>query len=367
MAKISTAWEDGLKAASTARGMRFVSGTPYLIDDVYITTLTAWFLGATKDGSGRRVEWRVEIKPLRVDALLWEAFMPDTTMGPRMQLNRRINGAFRVQPLVIAEGVTPVEPCAEPDLAAALDAFEAARNDFIAAHPDQASFARALEDRPEASRSRGVVLLITALLAADRPADAARVADGAIARGETGSMSSVVDVLKYLAAYAKGPEAYAAFEASLVPTHTMQILRETTPSSAHELRREHYVGRFGHHLSSMDGSDPWAVILEETPPAGTDGYSGLRYLQAAGTAERMIVEFCRPDTEVPGAAVRSVVGRGGGGDRTVEFVLPRSTEVVGTHEVFDADEAAAMFETFYRTGDIGDGYTLRAVERFDPS
>lgn len=367
MSKTSTAWQDGLKAASTARGMRFVSGTPYLIDDVYITTLTAWFLGPTQDGLGHRVEWRVEIKPLRVDALLWEAFMPDTTMGPRMRLNRRINGAFRVQPLVIAEGITRVEPAAEPDLTAALDAFETARNDFIATHPDEAGFARALKDRPQVGQSGGLVLLITALLAADRRADAARVADEAIARGETGSMSSVVDVLKYLAAYARGPEAYAAFEASLVPTHTMQILRETRSSSGHELRREHYVGRFGHHLSSMDGSDPWAVILEEIAPEGADGYSGLRYLQAAGTAERMIVEFCRPDPDAPGSAVRSVVGHGHEGEGTVEFVLPRSTEVVGTHEVFDADEAAAMFEAFYRSGDIGDGYTLRAVERFDPS
>ncbi|SIH25055.1 Uncharacterised protein [Mycobacteroides abscessus subsp. abscessus] len=33
------------------------------------------------------------------DEILWAAFMPDVAMRPQMRINRRINGAFQVQPL----------------------------------------------------------------------------------------------------------------------------------------------------------------------------------------------------------------------------------------------------------------------------
>lgn len=45
-------------------------------------------------------------------------------------------------------------------------------------------------------------------------------------------------------------------------------------------------------------------------------------------------------------------------------MLPRSTETISRCEVFTVDEAADMFERFYRTDTIGDGYMLRPVEGY---
>lgn len=63
---------------------------------------------------------------------------------------------------------------------------------------------------------------------------------------------------------------------------------------------------------------------------------------------------------------RSVVGRPYTGQDLpeVEIALPRSTERIARHEVFNADEAAALFEVFYGADTIGDGYTLRPVEGY---
>jgi hypothetical protein len=60
---------------------------------------------------------------------------------------------------------------------------------------------------------------VTALIAAGRADEAAQLADDAVAAGEGGGMSSSVDVLKYLSAWAKGPQAYYHFRVSLKPTH----------------------------------------------------------------------------------------------------------------------------------------------------
>ncbi|MDN5726180.1 MAG: hypothetical protein L0G99_09660, partial [Propionibacteriales bacterium] len=199
------------------------------------------------------------------------------------------------------------------------------------------------------------------------------VADEALARGERGPMSSTVDVLQYLSAYAKGPDAYAEFSASLVPTHRWQVVSDSGGSSSTDLARAHHPGRFAYDLSSLNGVDPWAVVLTAHPPNETSHeHSTMSYLQAAGTADALVIEFCGPAPAGPeSASVRSVVGRQGdgmpdapAGPFEVEIPLPRSKERVGPHEVFTADEAAKLFEAFYRTDKVADGYRLRPVERY---
>ena len=44
--------------------------------------------------------------------------------------------------------------------------------------------------------------------------------------------------------------------------------------------------------------------------------------------------------------------------------LSDGAEMVSAPEVFTADEAAAIFYTYYRTGDIPPGYALRPVEGY---
>ena len=366
---VKKAWDDALAPACRARGMRFVSAAGFVVDDVYITELFyPQVFHPDKDPNMMRITWTVEIKPLAVDEILWAAFLPDVPMGPRMRINRRINGAFKVQPLRIGQGSRDVPADQQPDWDPVLDEFDRLRSEFIAAHPSPADYASALAQGDGIAPNRALTRTVTALIAAGRGDDAAQIADEAIARGESGGMSSTVDVLKYLAAYAKGPEAYAAFTDSLTPTHDYQIVCESQRTISSDLVRGHHRGRISHHLSSMNGSDPWAVVLSARPPTGVAAdFSTSRYVQAAGTADAMKIEYCQPGgAEIGAVSVRSVVGHPHSDPAAldVDIVLPRSVETVTRHEVFTAQEAAEMFERFYRTDTIGDGYVLRAVEGY---
>ena len=93
----------------------------------------------------------------------------------------------------------------------------------------------------------------------------------------------------------------------------------------------------------------------------------MRYLQAAGTAEAMVVEIRQPGgAELGAVSVRCVVGHAQvpGGGRDVVIALPRSTEKIARHEVFAAAEATILFETFFHSGGLPDGYTLRPIEGY---
>lgn len=362
------AWADALRDASRRRGMRFVGGIPFVLDDVYLSSLDCRVVRPDRESARLRVDWTASIKPLAVDDVLWRAFMPDVEMGAQMRINRRVNGAFQIHPMRIAGGSREF-PAGDIDPEPILDEFETARSAFVARRPGVADFVTALE---EDSRYRAsnwwLEGMVAALIAAGRASEAARLADDAIAGGKRGTMASTVDVLKYLSAYAKGPDAYAAFRQSLEPTHDLEVIAEVGQSVSVDLSSAHHKGRFGHHLSALDGSDRWAVVLSARPPAGApEAYSTLAYVQAAGSAQAMTVEVCRPGRGLGGiVSTRFVVGRRAGGDARgdVEIELPRHSVRVGGHEVFTADQAAEVFMSFYRSGEIPDGHELRAVEGF---
>jgi hypothetical protein len=42
-------------------------------------------------------------------------FLSDVTMGPRMRITRRVNGAFQVQPLRLDHPYTNIATAGEPD------------------------------------------------------------------------------------------------------------------------------------------------------------------------------------------------------------------------------------------------------------
>lgn len=364
MASNAKRWNDDLRAAAKARGLRFVSGEAYALDDVYITTLAASAMVPRDAPSTVRVHWNVAVKPLVVDDVLWAAFLPDVEMGAQMRLNRRVNGAFRITPLRIGEGTLDADIDAEPDWTPVFDDFDRARAAFVDANPTVADYASRLEPAGD-----GVALerRITALIGAGDDATAAAVAAEALARGAHGSMVSTVDVLKYLHAYARGAEAYAALTASLVPTHEYEILSAAAADHAGTLLREHHVG-VGWRLAKLDGANPWAIVLSELPAQGEpDDHASLRYLQAAGAADRMTVELCLPGGAEHGCvSVRSVVGRtpAAAAPLDQEIEVPRFTMTVAAHEVLTAPEAATLFDTFFKTGALAPGYVLRAVEGF---
>lgn len=96
------------------------------------------------------------------------------------------------------------------------------------------------------------------------------------------------------------------------------------------------------------------------------GQDALEYLQAAGRADRLTVEIRKTGNNPWGADyVRYVVGHGTGREALdVPIHLPASTETVARSEVFEADEVADLFYHYFRSGDIPDTYTLRAVEGY---
>lgn len=351
--------------------MKLLSGSGFVVDDVYLTELFLMqVVHPDKDPNTLRFSWAVDIKPLAVDEILWDAFLPDVAMGRQMRINRRVNGAFRVQPLRIDNGSLDVLAADEPDWSPVLDAFDRARIAFVATYPTVAGYVAALEQYGgDIALNRALTRTVTALIAAGSGDQAAQLADRAIAAGESGGMSSSVDVLEYLSAWAKGPQAYYDFRVSLKPTHDYSAMYETKRSDVSvDLSRAHHRGMMAHHLHDMDGSDPWAIVLSARPPDGVPpDFSTSRYLQAAGSADAMTIEYCEPGgAEIGAVSVRSVVGHPhlGPAGQDVDIVLPRSTQTIGRHEVFTAQEAADMFERFYRTDTIGDDYVLRPVEGY---
>ncbi|WP_447911926.1 hypothetical protein [Microbacterium phyllosphaerae] len=367
---IASSWKTALRAASRARGLRFVSEVPFAIDAVYISELETRIWHPNRDEELLRITWSVRIKPLALDDILWEAFLPDVEMSPRMRINRRINGAFQVQSAEISTGEIDVPADSPIDWTAALDDFERSREEFIDRYPDAASFAVALtSDLPRRGSPTELVQTLTALIAAGRSAEASALADDAIDRGERGPMGSAVDVLKYLAAFAKGPATYRDFLASLEPTHLLEVLFEKEPrrNIVVKMIRAHYRGNYLRDLGAMDGSDPWAVILTDLREDSVRADEEMLYLQAAGTAERMTVEVCRRGgADVGAESVRSVVGRPSAQTAitTEALTLPRSTEQVFAEELFTAEEAAHFFDSFYRDGHLGAHVSLRPAEGY---
>lgn len=132
------------------------------------------------------------------------------------------------------------------------------------------------------------------------------------------------------------------------------------------------IDEFGRRLSRFNGTDRFALILWALPP-GMDSdqasAAGLdrEYIQAAGRSDAMTVEICKAGGAQWGAAwVRYVIGHPGAGDGALDvpIVLPTTTEMRSSAEVFDADEASQLFYSYYKTGDIPAGYMLRPEQGF---
>lgn len=361
-------WQQAFRLSVRGRGLRFVSEEAFVVDDVYITSLTP----SVRAPAGEHIEvgWSAAVKPLAVDDVLWAAFMPEEEMSPGTRLNRRINGAFQIVPLEIARGSfeAPIADDPGPHWDVLLAAFGRIRTDFTAGHPRIDDYLSAIRAADLPARPVFRQREIATLIAAGHVAEAAGLAEAALGAGERGTMSSDADVFEYLAAYAQGPEAWQALRRSLVPTHDLLVVSEVTPRRAMGLSRLRHPGRFGAHLAQLDGTDIWAVTLTTRPTAGVPpDAAAVRYLQAAGSADAMVVEIRQPGGDDWGAvSVRCVIGdagRAAGPDARIR--LPRSVERLSRHEVFTAGEATALFEHYYRTGRIPEHHTLRCVEGWD--
>lgn len=131
---------------------------------------------------------------------------------------------------------------------------------------------------------------------------------------------------------------------------------------------------FSNPLHRFNGVERWAMTLQPlTPGSNYNEMVDTRdpnlhvYLQAAGRADEMTVEICKPGGQEWGAKwVLYAIGHPHDGTQPIDVPihLPDGTEMISTPEVFTADEATQLFMSYYKTGDIPEGYTLRPLEAF---
>ncbi|MEE6165087.1 MULTISPECIES: hypothetical protein [unclassified Mycolicibacterium] len=358
-------WDQRIKDECKARGLRFVGGSGFQADAVYLSVFSAsrW---ATKGEAVPRWRWTATIKPLVLDEILWAAFMPDEDLGgPLKRLNLRVNGWFAVDGLDVGSGFVEVPDPAQPGTAVAvmLDEFERARSEFVAAHPDVATYLKAAQSLPaeQAGWPRNRLREILTLIAVGDRDAAGALADAELAGGEHGPMSGPRgSVFELLSVFCKPADVQAEYWEKVKPTHRLTLVSGTSGQFTVTLAagRERS-GSFDRRLRKFNGRDDFALIL--TPIGDED-----TYLQAAGSGpDRITLEIRKPGGQQWGVeSVRYVIGRpgpdGAALDQPIE--LPNSTQMVSAAEIFDADEASALFTDFYRAGALPETCALRPAE-----
>jgi hypothetical protein len=126
-------------------------------------------------------------------------------------------------------------------------------------------------------------------------------------------------------------------------------------------------------LNMLGKNGNWYVIFFALPDGLT--YDQMRkkkigateYVQAAGAAEKMAVEIRKLGGEQWGAKwVRYGIGHQHEGTAPVDVTLelPLGPEMISAPEVFAAEETAQIFMSYYKTGEIPDGYMLRPIEGY---
>ncbi len=122
---------------------------------------------------------------------------------------------------------------------------------------------------------------------------------------------------------------------------------------------------FSHVLGRMDGTGFFAYNMWHHPEAthfndvDVDAHSN-EYLQCAGSAEAMTVELREESVDGHDHWVLATGPITGEANRTVTWDEDFSTQV-HAEEVFSSEQAAALFEEYYRTGTIPDSVPRRRL------
>jgi hypothetical protein len=120
-------------------------------------------------------------------------------------------------------------------------------------------------------------------------------------------------------------------------------------------------------LHRLDGTDRYSMILWGLPP-GKDldqvlpDKEAREYIQSAGSADRMTVEIRRI---VDGVPEQLVVGRSIDSAQTepsIDVPWNGYTNTVRANEVFHAGEAAKLFQSYYESGQLPPGYSVRKID-----
>lgn len=152
-----------------------------------------------------------------------------------------------------------------------------------------------------------------------------------------------------------------------VQTHVMEFSSGSASTKGGGSSRLQFVSP----LRRLNGAERWFLLLYPLP-AGKR-YEEVRneateqYVQAAGSAEAMVLDIRKPGGQQWGADwVRYIIGHQHEGNPPLDvpIELPRAAETISRPEVFEAEEAGDIFFTYYKTGDIPPGYVLRPVEGY---
>ena len=114
-------------------------------------------------------------------------------------------------------------------------------------------------------------------------------------------------------------------------------------------------------LGRLNGDDRYSLILCKLPDGEhldemSPGDEALQYIQSAGSATRLVVEVSRLED---GERASFLIGRpvaAGSSDPEEEVRWSNFVAVVHRSEVFDADEAATLFSSYYCTGSVPSEY-----------
>lgn len=151
------------------------------------------------------------------------------------------------------------------------------------------------------------------------------------------------------------------------PTHAMVY----TGGSAATMGRGAGPLQFLGPLNQLGQNGNWYLLLYPLPEGKSfedvRNQATEQYIQAAGSADRMVLEVRKPGGEQWGAAwVRYVIGHQHEGNPPLDVTvpLPKGDEMISRPEVFDAEEAGRIFMTYHKTGDIPPDYMLRPTEGY---
>lgn len=130
---------------------------------------------------------------------------------------------------------------------------------------------------------------------------------------------------------------------------------------------------FAGPMRLFDGAERFGLTLWALPPnsdyekAVKSGSAALEFIQAGGSADALTIDIRKAGGAQWGMDwIRYVVGHPHSRPepRDIAIKLPRATEFVSRSEVFTPDEAAELFFSYYKTGDIPPGYVLRPAQGF---
>ena len=122
-------------------------------------------------------------------------------------------------------------------------------------------------------------------------------------------------------------------------------------------------------LATLDGRGVWAFgfwpLPDGTHPDRPERTAAFEYMQSAGTANRMTVEVrWFEDDDV---LRQYVVGREhdeiqGAPWEDIPWGMNGHVVRVRPHEAFTAEQAAAVYEAYFETGNVPSGCTLRYLD-----